>query len=138
MATAPGSVRHVLSRGLVLARLRPLLLAATVALAACLAPTLPVPPPSEPEVSAPDSTGLVTVQGRKGAVSGNAVVTVWNETYAESAACRADLYCNPGVVRVANPDGSYAVHIVAKSKDLLHVWQTLGNEQSAPTEAHVP
>ena len=78
------------------------------------------------------------MQGRKSSVTGNAVVTVWNETYAESPTCKSDPYCNPGVVRVANPDGSYAVHITAKSKDLLEVWQTVGNEQSTAVEAHVP
>jgi hypothetical protein len=113
-------------------------LAALALVAACIAPTLPVPPPVAPDVGAPDASGQVVVTGPKGSVTGSSEVTVWNESYAESTACKADPYCNPGVVRIANPDGSYAVHIGAKSKDLLYVWQTVGNQQSGQTEVKVP
>jgi hypothetical protein len=119
--------------------IRRIALAAAVATGVgCLAPTLPVPPPSTPEVSAPDTTGVVTVQGTKGSAHANATVTVWNETYAESPACAADPACAPGVVRIVNPDGSWVVKVKAQSKDLLYVWQTIGNEQSDQSEVHVP
>ena len=116
---------------------RTALLAVVLATSACIAPTLPVPPPAQPEVSAPDSVGIVTVTGPKGAVAAYAEVTVWNQTYAESVDCKTDTYCNPGVVRIANADGSFAVRLKGKSKDLLYVWQTTGGHQSAATEVHV-
>lgn len=118
--------------------LRSLLLAAFVAVTACIAPTLPIPPPSQPEVTAPDSTGLVTVRGGKGAATAGAQLTVWNATYADSAACHADVSCAPGVVRQVGADGSYVVHIAGKSKDTLYVWQTVGTQTSGETETRVP
>ena len=42
-------------------RLLPLL--AGLCLASCLSPTLPLPPPDRPDMSAPDENGLVRIQG---------------------------------------------------------------------------
>jgi hypothetical protein len=113
------------------------LLALVLAAVACIAPTLPVPPPAQPDVSAPDSAGLVTVTGAKGSVAAYAEVSVFNQTYAESAECKAAVDCTPGVFRNANADGSYLVRIQGRSKDLLYVWQTTGGGESAATEVHV-
>lgn len=136
--------RHVVTsafrlRALVRAtRLRALLLATLVAVSACLAPTLPVPPPSQPEVSAPDASGDVLVQGGKGAVSGGAEVTVENYTLSQSAACRSDPSCYFTVSKIANDDGSYAVKIRGRSGDLLYVWQTVGTQTSGEVQRKVP
>ena len=137
-ARATGSV-HAWRRVVLSARhLRALFLGAAVAVAACIAPTLPVPPPAQPDVSSPDGSGTVTIQGGKGAATGGAQLTVWNETYAESAACKADAFCDPGIVRIVNDDGSYAVRIAAHSRDVLYLWQTVGTQTSGQTETRVP
>lgn len=105
------------------------LLVGGVALCAgCLAPTLPVPPPSSPDVSAPDSDGIVTVKGNAGSARANAIVTVWNENLAE----------NKGVSDRARPDGSWQVKIPAQSKQTLMIWQTTGGEDSNWVELTVP
>ena len=112
--------------------------AAVLSSASCIAPTLPVPPPAQPDVSAPDGDGLVTVTGGKNTVGAYAEVSVFNQTYAESAECKAAIDCAPGVFRNANADGSFVMRVKGRSKDLLYVWQSTNGQQSAATEAHVP
>ncbi len=114
------------------------LIVAVLAFGACIAPTLPIPPPSVPEVTAPDARGQTTVSGGKYAATANAEITVWNESYAHSAACKADKACAPGIVRLVDGDGSYTVVIRAQSKDLLFIWQTVGNQTSGQIETRVP
>lgn len=105
-----------------------LLIGGLSASAGCLAPTLPVPPPSSPEVSAPDSAGLVTVKGGPGSARANAIVTVWNENLPE----------NKGVSDRVRSDGSWQVVQRAKSKERLLIWQTVGGDDSNWIELTVP
>ena len=42
---------------------RLLLLTAGLCLVSCLSPTLPLPPPNRPDVSAPDAEGFARIQG---------------------------------------------------------------------------
>jgi hypothetical protein len=93
---------------------------------ACVAPTLPVPPPSQPDVSEPDSSGIVTLKGKAGSATPNAEVTVWNPEL------------NEGRVSIAKPDGSWEEQIPAVSKHILWVWQTIGYERSSTIEVKVP
>ena len=103
--------------------------------AACLAPTLPIPPPSAPEVSAPDSNGQATVKGDKGAAKPEAVVTVVNQTAKEGdPACQDNAVdagpCTAIVGTPVHADGSYWTVIHAKSGDRIHVYQTVGTTNS--------
>jgi hypothetical protein len=124
--------------------LRALLVAVAVGAAACLAPTLPVPPPSAPEVSAPDTNGEVTVKGQKGAAKSGATIYAINETGMESdPACQVNAVdagpCTFGAVTRALDDGSYDTKLKAKSGDVVYVVQTVGNETSnASDPVNVP
>src|SRR3954469_15184097 len=93
---------------------------------ACVAPTLPVPPPSQPDVTEPDSSGVVTLKGKAGSATPNAEVTVWNPEISE------------GRVTIAKPDGSWEEQIPAISKHVLWVWQTIGFDRSSTIEVKVP
>jgi hypothetical protein len=91
------------------------------ALAGCLAPTLPVPPPENFDVSAPDADGIVTVKGGKGSARPNWTVHVEKQG-------------NPpgvnGFEDTALPDGSWEIKLPAKSGDVLSIWQEQGTERS--------
>ena len=97
--------------------------AATISLAltaSCLAPTLPVPPPIDPEASAPDTSGMVTVKGGKNSVEPSAEVQVVNfslKLRCESATPPTN--CNYGAFRDAAKDGSWTVAVAGQSKDDL-------------------
>lgn len=100
------------------------LLAATVVVvalapAACLAPTLPLPPPDEP-----DSVGTLE-DGRweiRGAASpGSTVVAVVERTG------------RGAVVEDRDGDGRYVVVVDAELCDVVDVWQQDGDETSAST-----
>lgn len=59
----PGVVRALPRRGQILTR-RLLLVAAFVAASSCLSPTLPLPPPNQPDAEGPDAAGNVTLSGQ--------------------------------------------------------------------------
>lgn len=103
--------------------------ALALAVSACLAPTIPIPPPSQPEVTAPDANGTVVLSGKAGSASTDARVEACNESSG----------CTMGIWSYARPDGSWQLEpISAKSKDYLLVWQTVGNEASNAVEVQVP
>lgn len=116
--------------GVVLCRRQWLLVAGVAALMGCLAPTLPVPPPSQPDVTGPDASGNVTLKGAPGSARANAEVTAWNPNLNGGKGA--------GVVTIAAPDGSWSQSIQAKSKETLWVWQTIGFERSDHIEVRVP
>ena len=101
---------------------------AAIAVAGCLAPTLPVPPPSSPEVSAPDTDGIVTVKGGQGSAQTNATITVWNP----------NLEGVKGFSDSARPDGSWEIKLPAQSKQRLLIWQKVGTDTSNTLELTVP
>jgi hypothetical protein len=120
--------------------LRAIALAIAVAIAGCLAPTLPIPPPSAPEVSAPDANGEVTVRGEKGAAKAGAILHVINETGKESdPACQPNAVdagpCVFGVDTQVLDDGSYWTTIRAKHGDSIYVTQTVGTESSGGSQS---
>ena len=109
-----------------------LIVAFALALGACIAPTLPVPPPSQPDVTAPDSQGLVTVRGGRDAATPGALVTVFNSSDPCTGTCgdsvRGDF---------ADAIGAYEIKIPGKVGDRLLVWQTVGKDTSNSVEAIV-
>jgi hypothetical protein len=100
-----------------------------LALGACLAPTLPIPPPTAPEISAPDADGLVTIKG--GARSAQAASVVFG--------CNLTAGCKIIHGIVANGDGSWQLDpLPAQSKDLVELWQEVGNEAGERRDWPVP
>lgn len=81
--------------------------AAAFALTACLAPTLPLPPPAEPNISGPDEAGLVHLSGN---VHANAWVFALNRQ------------SNAGTFQGTGPDGAYALTLPAAVGDTLVLW----------------
>ncbi len=100
-----------------------------LAFTACLAPTLPIPPPSEPDVSGPDANGMVTLSGKAGSAQAQAEITACNEAAG----------CTDGVWTTAGADGSWQLApMPGKSKDVFLVWQTVGKNVSNAIEVTVP
>lgn len=95
---------------------RVLLLAAVALLVGgCLAPTLPLPPPSKPTVAGPDESGNVELTG---SVQPNSEVYVRN--YAST-----DIYG-----QVTGNDGAYDLTLPAQVGDELEFWYESGKDQS--------
>jgi hypothetical protein len=116
--------------GVVLRRRQWQLVALVAGAAGCLAPTLPVTPPAQPDVTGPDASGNVTLKGRPGSARANAEVTVWNPNLNAGKGA--------GVVTIAAGDGSWSNTIPAKTKETLWVWQTIGFERSEHIEVRIP
>ena len=89
----------------------------------CLSPTLPLPPPSDPFITAPDSDGLIQIKGR---VTSGAEVTVLNTRTSIIAGF------------ITGEDGAYSIQMEAEIGDLLLVRQQSGTQESAPNEVYVP
>jgi hypothetical protein len=106
------------------ARYRRFLLAAfaALALASCTTPTLPLPPPETPFVSAgsaPDTFKLSSVNGAEP----NALIVVVNRN--------EDLLANQRVTgTIADATGSWNVVVIAKSGDVLDISQEAGSTRS--------
>ncbi len=92
-----------------------LLLSAAWLTAGCLAPTLPLPPPTDPEVTGPDAQGLVTVTG---AVEPRAFAFVLNAAK------------NDGRVQQTGDNGFYSFTLPAEVGDEMWLWYTIGGEES--------
>lgn len=105
------------------ARRRVLVLAAVV-LVGCLSPTLPLPPPSRPNIEGPDATGSVTLSG---VVRPGAHVYVDNLNSGMSAGQRADL-----------DSGKYRFAIGAAVGDQLSMFYRLGIEESPSIQFNIP
>lgn len=108
-------------------RRRFFLLAAIVAAAVgCASPTLPLPPPSQPEVSLEPGEPQATVAGD---ATPGALVMILND----------DL--GTGVIATAGRDGRYVAKVDVKWTDAsnaklkantLEIWQRVGNGDSPP------
>lgn len=94
-----------------------MLLVAAVAMlvGGCLAPTLPLPPPSKPSVAGPDTNGNVELTG---SVQPNAEVYV--RDYAST-----DIFG-----KVTGKEGTYDITMPAKVGDELELWYTVGTDES--------
>jgi hypothetical protein len=102
---------------------RLLLLFAGLALGSCLSPTLPLPPPSRPDVGAPDESGYVRLQGL---AAPNAEVIAWNHDN--------DLIAG----QVTSDDSRYDFLIQGESGDFIELWYMQGTEESQSVRFNVP
>jgi hypothetical protein len=102
-------------------RLLPLL--ASLVLGSCLSPTLPLPPPSRPDVSSPNEGGYVRLQG---VAAPHAEVLTWNH--------------NNGVIagQVTGDSSRYDFEIKAESGDYLELWYIQGTDESSSISVVVP
>lgn len=89
----------------------------------CAAPGLPLPPPEVEPLSAPDATGMVTVEGQ---ATEDAMVFTYNE----------DL--ENGVITSADGTGAFLARVEGQSGDTITVWQRVGTDDSEPTSQTVP
>lgn len=110
-----------MTRARTLRRLLPALLG--LSLAACLSPTLPLPPPSRPDVSAPDDDGFVRLQGF---AAPRAEVIAWNR--------ESNLIAG----QVTGEDSRYDFRIQAEVEDRIEVWYRVGTDESASVTVIVP
>ena len=102
---------------------RLLLLAAGVCLVSCLSPTLPLPPPDRPDLSAPDASGLVRLQG---VAAPQAEVIAWNHS--------TDLIAG----QVTGDDSRYDFTMKAQANDLIELWYVQGSDESQSIRIVVP
>ncbi len=102
---------------------RLLLTVAGLCLLSCLSPTLPLPPPDRPDVSAPDASGLVRLQG---VAAPQAEVIAWN-------------HANNVIAGQVTTDSShYDFTIQGKTNDVIELWYTQGTEESQSIVVVVP
>jgi hypothetical protein len=101
--------------------LRLVLAFAAVATASCLSPTLPLPPPEQPDVIRP-SAMIAGSWEVSGTCLVGAIVTVFNEQTGRGV-----------VIEDRNNSGRYRVDIAADLCDLAWVSQELNQETSART-----
>jgi hypothetical protein len=102
-------------------RLLPLL--AGLCLAACLSPTLPLPPPDRPDVSSPDENGLVRIQG---IAAPKSQVLAWNHANDVIAG------------QVTNDSSRYDFTIQAQVNDYIELWYIQGSDESQTVQFKVP
>jgi hypothetical protein len=89
------------------------------ALGGCLAPTLPLPPPEEPDTVEPLADGGWAIRG---AATPGAIVIGLVERTGEGT-----------VVEDRNADGRYRLVVDAERCDVVTLWQVDGDETSAKT-----
>lgn len=92
-------------------------------LVGCLAPTLPLPPPSRPEVTTPDAAGMIHIRGT---VRPKAEVLAKN------------LRTLKIVGEETDESGAYDLIMEAEIDDRLIIWYTDGGDESDLTEVTVP
>jgi hypothetical protein len=99
------------------------MLLAGLALGSCLSPTLPLPPPSRPDVSSPDESGFVRLQG---VAAPQAEVIAWNHNN--------DLIAG----QVTGDDSRYDFVIAGESGDFIELWYVQGTDESESIRITVP
>jgi hypothetical protein len=111
-------------------RRAPWLIALFALALSCASPTLPVPPPLLPTMSASSTPGKVHLASDRGAEA-NALVIIYNR--------------NPAVPRdqrvsgaQADDFGSWDAEVFASPGDFLDITQEFGTSRSAPVTAQVP
>jgi hypothetical protein len=102
---------------------RLLLVIAGLCLFSCLSPTLPLPPPDRPDVSAPDASGNVRLQGL---AAPQAEVIAWNHS--------TDLIAG----QVTGDDSRYDFTMKAEANDFIELWYVVGSEESQSIRITVP
>jgi hypothetical protein len=102
---------------------RLLVIVAGVCLVSCLSPTLPLPPPDRPDVSAPDESGYVRLQG---VAAPQAEVIAWNHN--------TDLIAG----QVTGDDSRYDFTMKAEANDFIELWYVVGSDESQSIRITVP
>ena len=102
---------------------RCLLIGVGLCVAGCLSPTLPLPPPDRPDVSAPDADGLVRIQGLAPA---QAEVIAWNHNN------------NLIAGQVTGDDSRYDFTIKGDVNDFIELWYAQGTDESSSIRITVP
>lgn len=104
---------------------------AAIALAiGCASPTLPLPPPMQPDQTAGVDADHVKLSAPCGGASGNAVIVVVNT----SSAVPGDQAVSGAVVSSC---GSWDASVFAHKGDLLEITQEIGTERSQPLDYQV-
>ena len=88
-----------------------------IGVAGCQSPTLPLPPPGQPEVGQVQSDGTVTIHGD---AMRDAMVFGYNDRTGQ------------GVIDTATPSGDYTLVMKAQIGDDIEIWQQVGSEISSP------
>ncbi len=83
--------------------------------AGCYSPTLPLPPPSQPEITAPNDAGMIEIRG---AVRPRSEVFAKNQRSLEI------------VGEETGSSGLYELTMMAESNDRIIVWYKDGSEES--------
>jgi hypothetical protein len=99
-------------------------------IAGCAAPTLPLPPPSEPTIAPQGTAGTYRLSSDRGA-QGNAIIVIVNR--------------NPDVPRnkrvsgaQADPEGTWEAEVIASPGDALDITQEFGTTRSPSITVVVP
>ena len=104
-----------------------------IALAAalsCASPTLPLPPPSLPEVGVSSIAGKVRLSSTRGAEP-NAIIVIFNRNPALAGDHRVSGAQADGV-------GTWDADVLAAGGDVLDISQEYGTTRSAPTTVQIP
>lgn len=91
---------------------------------ACLAPTLPLPPPGKPVIDGPDEAGQVRLTGYGS--PGNLMIAL-NLSQPEH-----------GDVQPVADDSTYELVFVAAEGDLVQLFYRAGTDESLPLEFTIP
>ena len=89
---------------------------------ACLAPTLPLPPPDQPTVQGPDENGETHLVGR---VQTGAAVYALNRS------------TDTGTFQFTDQSGNYDLILNTKVGDSILMWYSLGQQQSDQLEFEI-
>ncbi|MGC4088802.1 MAG: hypothetical protein QM756_13060 [Polyangiaceae bacterium] len=91
--------------------------AAVLAATGCLSPTLPLPPPNQPQQSDVDESGVVHLTG---AVRAESWVYALNQA------------TNKGYIQITGTDGRYDLAVEAQRGDPMVMWYEFEREPSEP------
>lgn len=98
--------------------------------AACTTPTLPLPPPTEPSVTASSVPGKFHLHGVQSATP-NALIIAYNQN---PAVPRADRVTGTQ----ADDAGSWDMDVTASPKDVISITQETGDTRSPSIEVTIP
>jgi hypothetical protein len=87
-----------------------------LAATSCLSPTLPLPPPSKPDVEGPDQQGMVILDGTS--PEPGAAIIAWNHRTGEIRG------------QITDQSAHYRFSIGADLGDTMELWYTIGEEKS--------
>lgn len=104
-------------------------MAAAALVAACTSPTIPLPPPTAPLVTASATPGKYKLSSERGAEP-HALIVVYNRNPAVPPSQRVG-------GAEADDDGSWETEVIATAGDTLDVTQEFGNTRSPPTTVKV-